>query len=107
MNKLSKDIFKSWDNWYKTVVNISKELKHDKVNIELIRYTSQVLINDINTIDCDGSSEFKEVYSKMITGLVNLCEKQAKITKSDSIAFKLFKKNIKDLKAEFKKGYKG
>ena len=105
MNKLSKDIFKSWDKWYKTAIDISEDAGYNRVLIELIRLTSKILINDVNSIDCEGSKEFKETYSKMITGVVNLCEKQAKILNSDGISRKLFKKNIKNLKIEFKKGY--
>lgn len=106
MNQLSKDIIKTFNNWYKTCKVYSKALHSKNVTIETIEATSKVITDQINKIDIEGSEQFKSIYIGMIGRLIIICKKQSKIYGNNQIPLKVFKHNIKTITDSFKKGYK-
>lgn len=106
MNQLSSNIIKSFNNWYKVCRDYSKSLRSNNISIETIEITYKVMTDEINKINVEGSELFKSVYIGMIDTLIMLCKKQSKIYGNNEIPLKIFKKNIKLIISNFKKGYK-
>lgn len=95
-----------FNNWYKTCKTIAKMQKVNVISINSIEQTSEYITKEIESIDANGSKEFKNAFLQMINTLINTCKEQSGMYGGNFISLKLFKHNINTIKSNFKEGFK-